>query len=124
MPDVEDKLDNFGAGLPDKLFGVIDGLIGGAAAKGTPAEQAAVYRAITLEEHAALNPGSGTASMADAMLLYVAIAQGADELAAAGTAAAQTAAMNKLAPAIQALGKLWADYGPVRGEFLVSVKKS
>jgi hypothetical protein len=121
MPDVE-KVDNFGGGLPVSLYAVIDGLLGGAAAKGTPAEQAAVYRAIALEEHAALNPGSGTTSMADAMLRYVAIAQATDQLTAAGTALDQTAAINKLVPAIQALGKLWADYGPVRGEFLVSVK--
>jgi hypothetical protein len=64
--------------------------------------------------------------MADAMLKYMAIAQAVQALADApvGTGAAQSAAIVKLSAAIQDLGKQWADFGPVRDEFLDSTKKT
>ena len=119
-----DKGDNFGAGLPTALFSKIDGLLTGSNARGTPVEQAALYRELALEERAALHPGKGTASMADAMLKYLAIAQAAEELLATpvGPGAPQTAAINKLVPAINGLGALWTLFGPVRDEFLDSTK--
>jgi hypothetical protein len=98
-------------------------LLSGAGAKGTPSEQAAVYRQLALEETSALHPGAGTTSMADATLKYLAVAQAKDLLVAATNAAEATAAINKLAPALQALGKLWSDFGPVRDAFLDSVPK-
>jgi len=124
------KGDDFGAGLPNELFANIVGVLSGANAKGTAEEQAAVFRSLAQEENAALHPGNGTASMADAMLKYVAITQAAQALAdapnsvprTAAETAAQTAAINKLVPAIQALGKLWGDYGSVGAGFLDSAK--
>jgi hypothetical protein len=121
MPD--EKGDNFGAGLPQGLLADIDGLLSGPGAKGTPAEQAATYRALALEENAALHPGRGTTSMIDATLKYLAVAQAKELLVAAATAADATTAINKLAPALQALGKQWSDFGPVRDAFLDSIPK-
>ena len=119
-----EKGDNLGGGLPEGLFVEIIGQLVGAGTKGTPAEQAAVLLALAEEENAALHPGKGTTSMADAMLKYVAVAQAQKALADApvGVGAAQTAAINKLVPAIQEVGKLWADFGPVRDAFLDSAK--
>jgi|SRR5678816_1588829 len=122
MPE-DPKGDNFGAGLPQGLFTDIDGLISGAAAKGTAVEQAAVYRALAMEENAALHPGAGTTSMADATLKYLAVAQAKELLVAATNAVEATTAINKLTPALQALGKQWSDYGPVRLAFLDSIPK-
>ena len=115
---------DFGAGLPRELMAAIIGQLAGGGAKGTPAEQAAVFLELAREENAALHPADGTTSMADAMLKYLAIAQAAQELAAApvGPGPAQTAAINKLAAALTGLGALWATYGPVREAFLDSAK--
>jgi hypothetical protein len=123
MPE---KGDNLGAGLPKELFVAIAGQLSGAGSKGTVAEQAAALLEIATEENTALHPSNGTTSMVDAMLKYAAVAQAADELAAApvGAGAAQTAAINKLAVAIHNLGKQWADFGPVRDAFLDSTKKT
>ena len=117
-----DKGDNFGAGLPTALFSKIDGLLTGSNARGTPVEQAALYRELALEESAARHPGEGTTAMADAMLIYLAIAQAAEELAATptGPGAAQTAAINKVAAALNGLGVQWATFGPVRDAFIDS----
>jgi hypothetical protein len=125
MPE-NDKGDNAGAGLTQGLFNGAIGLLTGAGAKGTPQEQAAVFLELAREENAALHPGNGSTSMADAMLKYVAIAQAVQALvdAPAGTGAAQTAAIIKLTAAIQDLGKQWADFGSVRDAFLDSTKKT
>ncbi len=118
------KGDDLGAGLPKELFANIIGQLSGGGAKGTPAEQAAVFQQIAMEENAALHPAKGTTSMADAMLKYLAIAQAAQALADApgGAGAAQTAAINKLAASIKELGVLWATFGPVGDAFLDSAK--
>jgi hypothetical protein len=125
------KGDNLGGGLPEGLFeDIIGQVVTGPKGKGTPEEQAAVLLALAQEENAALHPGNGTTSMVDAMLKYVAIAQAAQALAdapngvprTAAQTAAQTAAINNLVPAIQALGKLWGDFGPVGAGFLDSAK--
>ena len=123
MPD-EDKGDNVGAGLSAELLSSITGQLTGAGAKGTAQEQAAVFLALTKEEQAARRPGNGTASVADAFAKYVAIVQAEAELALApaGTSGQATAAINKLVPAIQGLGKLWTDFGPVPGGFSDAVK--
>jgi len=118
------KGDNLGAGLPRDLMAAIVGQLAGGGAKGTAAEQAAVFLELAREENAALHPANGTTSMADAMLKYLAIAQAAQELADApgGAGPAQTAAINKLAVALAGLGALWATFGPVRDAFLDSAK--
>lgn len=123
MPD-EDKGDNVGAGLSTDLLNAIIGQLTGAGAKGTPQEQAAVLLALAREEHFARRSGNGNASVADALAKYVAIVQAEAELALApaGPSAPATAAINKLAPAIQSLGKLWTDFGPVVGGFSDGVK--
>src|SRR5437867_13349548 len=117
----EEKGDNLGAGLPQGIFAQIVGV--GGAAKGTPAEQIAVYLELAREEHAALHPGGGTTSIADATVKYVFVAQAVEALVAATNAGEATAAINKLVPAVQALGKQWADFGPVGDAFLDSTKK-
>jgi hypothetical protein len=116
------KSDNLGAGLPRDLFQAIVGQLSGGGAKGTPQEQAAVFQQLAAEEHNALHPGKGTTSTADALLKYLAIAQAAQALADApgGAGPAQTAAIAKLALAIQTLGKQWANFGPVGDAFLDS----
>jgi len=119
MPD---KGDDAGGGLSNDLFGAIIGQLGGGGAKGTPQEQAAVLLELAREEHAALYPGNGNASLADAMAKYGAIVEATAQLTAATTPAQATAAIEKLAPAINGLGKLWATFGPVVGAFSESVK--
>ena len=123
MPD-SDKGDNAGAGLSADLFGAITGQLTGGGAKGTAAEQAAALVELAREEHAARHPGNGNASVADAIAAYTVIVQAAAELSAApaGGSPQATAAINKLVPAIRALGKLWTDYGPVAGAFSDSAK--
>jgi hypothetical protein len=120
-----EKGDNMGAGIPQGLFNDILIQVSGGKAKGTPAEQAVVLLELVKEENAALHPGGGTTSMADAMLKYLVIAQAVQELAPLpnGPGAAQTTALLKLAAAFQELGTLWATNGPVRDNaFLDSVK--
>jgi hypothetical protein len=118
------KGDDLGAGLPNELFANIVGQLAGGGAKGTAAEQAAVFLELAREENAALHPGKGTTSMADAMLKYLAISQAAQALADApgGAGPAQTAAINKLAAAVHDLGVRWATFGPVGDAFLDSAK--
>jgi hypothetical protein len=122
MPD-EQKGDNLGAGLPKDIFAQIVNLLTGAAAKGTTAEQLAVFLELAREEHAAIHPGGGSTSVADATVKYMFVAQAADALAAATNPAEATAAINKLAPSIKAVGKQWVDFGPVGDAFLDSVPK-
>ena len=119
MPDDYGKGDNAGAGLSADLFDAIIGQLTGGAARGTAQEQAAVLLELAREEHAALHPGNGNANVAEAVVKYIAIVQAAAELSAApaGTSPQATAAITKLATAIQGLGKLWTDYGPATGGF-------
>lgn len=119
MSNGYDKGDNAGGGLSMDLFNAIIGDLTGAGAKGTPQEQADVLLALAREEHFAQHPGNGTASVAEAVVKYLAIVQAEAELAAvpSGASTQATAALLKLAQALQGLGKLWTDYGPVTGGF-------
>jgi len=123
------KGDDVAGGLPRGVYNNIVNSIApaGGAAKGNAAEQKAVLLALAQMENAALNPGNGSTSVVEAMVQYVAIAQGATDLVNApqNDAPAQTAAINKIITGLTLLTALFTNNGPVGAEsdFVGSVPK-